>query len=95
MQQILNLFKNTADHVLSWDIPTASDTKQKPNVVIVGAGFAGASVAMMLQSEAHVTLISKNPYFENTCAMHRIVVDPQLLSQNRLSPSEVQRIITN
>jgi uncharacterized membrane protein YjjP (DUF1212 family) len=84
--------KSTGEHSIAWDVPVARASYQ-PHVVVLGSGFSGASVAMMLQKHARVTLVDKKTYFENTCSMHRVTTNPEILANNRLLPKEVINIL--
>lgn len=48
------------------------------NVVILGGGFCGATVAKILDSEKNikVTLIDKNPFFEYNPSAHKCITNP-------------------
>ncbi len=47
------------------------------NVVIIGGGFAGSTVARMLEKEFDVTLIDAKDYFEFTPSILRTIVEPE------------------
>lgn len=49
------------------------------NIVILGGGFCGATVAKKLDAEKDisVTLIDKNPYFEYNPSAHKILTNPR------------------
>lgn len=67
--------------------PTEETSADKKNVTIIGGGFAGGAVAMLLENRFNVTLIDRKPYFENICALYRVLCDEGMADRNRLQHS--------
>lgn len=54
-------------------------------VVIVGASFAGLSVAEKLWDQFDVTIVDKNDYFEYICTNTRSIVEDEHMDEITLS----------
>lgn len=56
----------------------------KPRLLVIGAGFAGATLATAAQAFADVTLVDKNDYMEIAFANARTLVEPSATSKTLL-----------
>lgn len=74
--------------VIETDHGAVEERTGKKSVVIVGGGFAGGTAAILLQDRFNVTLIDKKPYFENICALYRVLCDDEMAARNRLQHDE-------
>src|SRR5512135_1987831 len=54
-------------------LPTASNSRSRPRVVIVGAGFAGIAAAQHLDGRYDVTVIDRSPWFEWLPNIHELL----------------------
>src|SRR5512135_1031803 len=54
-------------------LPTASHSRSRPRVVIVGAGFAGIAAAQHLDGRYDVTVIDRSPWFEWLPNIHELL----------------------
>ena len=71
----------------------AAAPRQKPRLLIVGAGFAGAKLATLTAADFDVTLVDRRDYFDVVFANHRALVDgdgPQSLLGQTLFPLTVR-----